>query len=224
MPSICSSERPFYDVFCGAGGATKGYKDAGFSYVIGIDNRPQPRYVGDKFIQMDALEFLQRYLDGEYPEACGFHSSPPCQGYSSMRHVTGKSYPDLIAPTRRALQATGKPFVIENVVGAPLNQPIMLCGTMFGLDVVRHRLFETHPQLWSLRPPCCHNKKCAKQGRPATPGKQFMTVTGNYSGQEFAKRAMGIDWMVRSEMSQAIPPAYTEFIGRHLLEAMGVQP
>lgn len=210
VPDLYAPRPRLLDLFCGGGGAARGYQMAGF-HVTGIDNRPQPRYAGDAFIQADALE----YVAGHGHEYDVIHASPPCQAYSSMRHVTGKSYPDLVAPTRRALQATGKPFVIENVFGAPLLQPLMLCGTMFGLDVIRHRLFEICPEIYALTPPCCHNKSCAKQGRAVKPG-QFITVTGSYSGAQFARDAMGIDWMSRAEMSQAIPPAYTLFIGQQL--------
>lgn len=152
-----------YDVFSGAGGAAKGYMDAGFR-VIGVDNKPQPRYCGDGFMQMDAFDFFADYLDGKFEEAAAFHCSPPCQGYSIMRNLpwlSGKEYPLLILPTREMLIGLGKPWVIENVYGAHYGskglkklgieahgmQAGWLCGGMFGLPLYRHRLFET-PFLW----------------------------------------------------------------------------
>jgi DNA (cytosine-5)-methyltransferase 1 len=134
-----------YDVFSGAGGAAKGYQRAGFR-VVGIDSKPQPRYCGDGFICMDAFEFFDHVQRGDYPQPDAWHCSPPCQGYSRMRHLPwlkDKQYPMMIEATRAALQATGKPYIIENVEGAPLENAVMLCGTMFGLKVYRHRLFET---------------------------------------------------------------------------------
>lgn len=209
-------KRPFYDVCCGAGGCTKGYKDAGFSYIAGVDNRPQPRYVGDEFIQMDAIEFLRRYLEGEYTEACGFHSSPPCQKYSRARNLQGNEHPDLIAPIRELLKATGKPYVIENVQGAPLINPVLLVGSMFGLMTMRPRLFEcSFPVPFLLAPPAA--AKHAKMGRPPQEG-EYVHAVGHMSNVPYCREAMDIGWMNQSELAQAIPPAYTEFIGRHLIE------
>ncbi len=133
-----------YDVFCGAGGCTVGYQRAGF-YVVGIDKDSQPRYPGDDFIQMDALEFLEKLLNGEYPEPTLISTSPPCQVYSVTKDLSNGNHPDLVGPIRAALQTIGLPYVIENVPGAPLVNPIKLCGTMFDLRVLRHRLFETEP-------------------------------------------------------------------------------
>lgn len=206
------------DCFSGAGGAGYGYKLAGF-HVTGIDIEPQPRYAGDKFIQADALEFIARHGH----EFDVIHTSPPCQGYSQMNHLIKGEYPMLIGEVRDVLRSTGKPFVIENVIGAPLENPIMLCGTMFGLRVIRHRIFETSPPIWFAPFTCQHWLKCQKQGRKPDPDRHFITVTGNFSGQDYARRAMGIDWMSRAELSQAIPPAYTKWLGERLMDLLTVR-
>jgi DNA (cytosine-5)-methyltransferase 1 len=138
-----------------------------------------------------------------------------------MRHVTGKEYPLMLNDVRLALRATGKPYIIENVEGAPLIDATLLCGTMFGLKVFRHRLFET--SFFMLAPPHAKHSlfgKAAGQGRPPTSERQYMTITGNFSGALESRRAMGIDWMTRVELAQAIPPAYTHFIGSCLLDIL----
>ena len=218
------------DLFCCAGGAGMGYHRAGFD-VVGVDIKPQPRYPFP-FILGDALDVLRRMLagekflatDGNYYGIDDFgaiHASPPCQGYSRMRHVTGKEYPLMIDDVRAALRATGKPYIIENVEDAPLIDDILLCGTMFGLKTFRHRKFET--SFFMMAPPHITHTlfgKASAQGRPVTEERQYITVTGNFSGIETGKRAMGIDWMNKRELTQAIPPAYTEYIGRHLMEVL----
>lgn len=206
------------DLFCGAGGCARGYQMAGF-HVTGIDIKPQPRYAGDVFVCADALEYVAEHGH----EFDAIHASPPCQAYSSMRHVTGKEYPMLIEITRHMLNKTGKPYVIENVEGAPLFNAVILCGTMFGLKTFRHRLFESN--VFMLMPPHITHTlygKAAKQGRPTTADRQYLTVTGNFSGIACGQRAMGIDWMNKQELTQAIPPAYTQWIGERLLETMAV--
>lgn len=201
------------DLFCGAGGAAKGYQRAGF-YVVGVDINPQPHYCGDEFHQADALTFP---LDG----FDAIHASPPCQAYTALRsRHQAKSYPDLVAPVRQRLQTSGRPYTIENVPGAPLNYAVMLCGAMFGLKVYRHRLFETSMLL--LGPAhVSHDDTTPGVGRGKS-GRGFISVAGVGGfgfpgGFDYAKAAMGIDWMSRAELSQAIPPAYTEWIGRQLL-------
>lgn len=203
------------DLFCCAGGAAMGYHRAGFD-VVGVDIKPQPRYPF-AFVQGDALE----YAAAHGHEFNAIHASPPCQGYSRMRHITGREYPMMIEDVRNALRAAGKPYVIENVEDAPLIDDILLCGTMFGLKTFRHRKFEM--SFFMMAPPHIMHAvfgKAAPQGRPTTVDRQYITVTGNFSGIETAKQAMGIDWMSRPELSQAIPPAYTEYIGRHLIEVL----
>ena len=200
------------DLFCGAGGAAMGYYRAGFMDIVGVDNKPQPHYPFE-FVQADALEYLAEY----WKMFDLIHTSPPCQEYTSI-NVWKRKYPDLIAPTRELLQQTGKPYVIENVRGAPLENPIMLCGTMFGLRVVRHRYFECSPPILLAPATCNHWLPVVKHGRRPDREKQFAAVTGHFSDVEYAKRAMGIDWMTQAELSQAIPPAYTEWIGRRIVE------
>ena len=204
------------DLFCGAGGVALGLDRAGFE-VIGVDINPQPRYPF-RFHQADAMTFP---LDGEWAL---IWASPPCQGYSVANNVAKKEYPKLIEPLRERLKLprayfgeTGLPgpWVIENVVGAPLSNPIQLCGAMFGLKTYRHRLFESNVE---LREPTHHPKheaKCAKGRKPGP--DDFMTVFGHYSDRRRAEEAMGIPWMTRDELGESIPPVYAEFIGRQIL-------
>lgn len=195
------------DLFCGGGGCTKGYQRAGF-YVVGVDNKPHPNYCGDEFFQADAMTFP---LDGFDV----IHASPPCQAFTVAQVIHGNDHIDLLTPTRKRLIAQGTPWVIENVPGAPMRIDLMLCGSMFPpLRVRRHRWFEfSDPTIAPLTPPCDHSK-----ARP------IVSVFGHgghiYHGVEDWKDAMGIDWMKRDEIAQAIPPAYTEFIGNLLIEAM----
>ena len=141
------------DLFCGAGGATKGLQRAGF-YVVGVDINPQPRYCGNEFIQADALTFP---LDG-YDL---IWSSPPCQGYIQRNKNLETKHPKLIEPIRQRLSASGTPYVIENVPGAPLLSPITLCGTSFDLKVLRHRIFES---VFFISQPSCAHKGTVSQG------------------------------------------------------------
>jgi DNA (cytosine-5)-methyltransferase 1 len=142
------------DLFCGAGGSAVGYSRAGFTEILGIDNRPQKRYPF-AFRQADALEFLAGVKPGEFDL---IHASPPCQAYTRARVLHARQHPDLVEATRTALQRTGCPYVIENVVGAPLLYPVVLCGLMFGLKVFRYRLFETDG--WLLSPPHLDHGDC----------------------------------------------------------------
>lgn len=202
------------DLFCGAGGATRGYQMAGF-YVIGVDVDPQPRYVGDEFYQMDAFDFVREYR-GDFD---AIHASPPCQGYGNTQRIQGNEYPMLIEDVRKLLQATDKSYVIENVKGAPLIDPTMLVGSMFGLRTMRPRLFECSFDVpFILAPP--PNAKNAKMGRQPQPG-EYVHVVGHMSNVDYCRRAMRIDWMNRGELAEAIPPAYTKWIGQHLIEAIG---
>lgn len=200
------------DLFCKAGGASAGYAAAGFE-VVGVDVEPQPRYPFE-FVQGDALAYLIAYGD----EFDAFAASPPCQAHSLAQRIQGRDHHDYIREVRGLFQAFGKPYVIENVPGAPLHDPIVLCGGMFGLRTYRHRLFESNiPFTVPVHPE--HVAPTTKMGRPPQPG-EFMHVVGNFSGVPQAKVAMGIDWMTRDELREAIPPAYTAFIGRQLLSAM----
>lgn len=204
------------DLFCCAGGAGTGYARAGFD-VVGVDIDPQPRYPFE-FHQGDALKYLLEHHD----EFDAFHASPPCQAFTNAQRIQGNEHPDYVAATRAAFHLIGKPWVIENVPGSPLNDPVELCGAMFGLTTYRHRLFETFPNnwgFWSAPEHPEHVAKTTKMGRTPVPG-EFMHVVGNFSGVAAGREAMGIDWMVRDELREAIPPAYTEYIGRHMLERL----
>lgn len=219
------------DLFCAAGGASKGYADAGFE-VVGVDIHPQPNYPFE-FIQADALHFVESqghelsprsFEVGEPSSFAAIHASPPCQGYSPLTSVLGDQadHPDLIAATRDLLRATGLPYVIENVEGAVphLREPTMLCGSAFGLPLRRHRYFETTFPLMS--PGCAHGRlerrfdvfehgKWHRRVAPAIYG------TGGGKAVEHWPEALGIDWMTRDEMAEAIPPAYTAHIGEYLM-------
>jgi DNA (cytosine-5)-methyltransferase 1 len=193
-----------------------GYHRAGFD-VVGVDIRPQPHYPF-QFHQADALQ----YLADHWQEYDVIHASPPCQKFSRLVRQTKREYPDLLTPTQQALQAIDRPYIIENVPGAPLHNPTILCGAMFGLHVYRHRLFETRP--WLLSPPHeIHHDKTPRQNRGRSP-KGFICVTGKVSDIKYVRYAMGIDWMTGREISQAIPPAYTEWIGRQLLASLSLSP
>ena len=203
------------DLFCGAGGAAMGYHRAGFE-VVGVDINPQRHYPFE-FHQADALEFCREHGT----EFDVIHASPPCQAYSitgnlarSQGHNASKV--DLIQPTRECLRASHLPYVIENVPGAPLVFPIMLCGSMFGLKVRRHRLFESNANM--LARECDHKT----QGRPVgVYGSRNDDIPcGGRTARtlEEAQLAMGIDWMPWSKLVLSIPPAYTEFIGKQLME------
>lgn len=201
------------DLFSGAGGAAVGYHRAGFE-VVGIDNCPMPRYPFE-FHQADALEFVQAY--GKDFDV--IHASPPCQAYTSLRALTGKQYPDLVATTRAALIKSERPYIIENVPGAPLDHYITLCGVMFDLRVYRHRRFEVSAFLWQPEHPRhvtpANSSKGQRQRKAHYEAGGFVTVTGNVGS--YCGPGMGIDWMTGAELSQAIPPAYTKYIGEQLM-------
>ena len=196
------------DLFSGAGGAAMGYHRAGFS-VVGVDLNPQPRFPFI-FVQGDALEFVARH--GKEFDA--IHASPPCQRFSvasKCRPGLAEKYPDLIEPVRELLIASGKPYVIENVPGAPLLNATMLCGQMFGLALFRHRMFESNVELPFMLHG--HSKVGSKAGYVGgkhgwRPGR-IVSVAGNCAPIAESKRAMGIDWMSRPELAESIPPAYT---------------
>jgi len=211
------------DLFCGAGGASMGYYCAGFE-VEGVDIKPQPHYPF-KFYQADALEFD---LDG-YD---AYHASPPCQKWSGLadvtKHHTGKfpNHPDMIVPIRERLITTGKPYVIENVTKCkPLKTMIILCGASLGLrNIQRHRHFESNVMMF--QPKCSHTKETEifgvygkLNGREIFKRKEYRT-THAAKNIEHARELMGIDWMEDGEIQEAIPPAYTEYIGKYLMGAM----
>lgn len=213
------------DLFSGAGGAARGYQLAGF-HVTGVDIRPQPRYCGDEFYQADALD-----LSLEFLRSFDFiHASPPCQGYSIMCNLPWlreRIYPLLIAPVRELLRASGRYYAIENVMGAQRKADMAagwLCGGMFGLPFYRHRLFETN---WAwLQPGHPPHRFTVRNGR--TMGSRARDIVhngaqrvganvGHAAGVHDAREAMGLPWMTRDEITQAIPPAYTRFIGERAM-------
>jgi len=206
------------DLFCGQYGAGYGYHLAGFD-VTGVDIRPiRHRPDGVRFVHGDALEYLVEH-GHEYD---AIHASPPCRAYSRARFGAPVAYrhPDLVAPVRAALRQTGLPYVLENVEGSPLRDPVLLCGAMFGLRTYRHRLFETSwPLAGHLPPHPAHEARTARMGRPAGPG-EFHSLVGNFSGLQAAREVMEMPWANQDGIRQAVPPAYTRFIGAVLLEQL----
>lgn len=207
------------DLFGGAGGCAMGYHRAGFE-VVGVDLEWQPNYPF-RFLQWDALKINPRNFDI-------IHASPPCQLWSISSYRSKKTHPDLITPLRERLAEWNKPYIIENVDGAPLKSPVMLCGRYFKLGATckdglyrhlrRHRLFESTFQLTGTG---CH---CVP-GDPVIGvyGQGSASTKDNRGYQGLARereQCMGIDWMYSSEMAQAIPPAYTEYLGRQIIEQM----
>jgi DNA (cytosine-5)-methyltransferase 1 len=220
------------DLFCKAGGATKGLQRAGF-YVVGVDIEPQPRYCGDAFVQGDAL-----HPPFELARFDFIWASPPCAEYVNAglraladRKMKAPRKERLIGPVRAMLIASGVLFAIENVPSAPLRRDIVLDGDMFGLGTYRQRIFETN--FFTLQPPL--SRPFGPESRPGS-----VTISGRgaglrgrvYFSKEGKRRfrrpdnvaawraAIGIDWMARDEIAQAIPPAYGEFIGRAALRAL----
>jgi DNA (cytosine-5)-methyltransferase 1 len=211
------------DLFCGAGGASMGYHWAGFE-IIGVDHKPQPNYPF-RFIRADVFE----YLDAEQCLGAfdAIHASPPCQAFTDLKDMyNARLHADLLTPTRAILPSLGLPYVIENVEGSPMDATIVLCGSSFGLGaegarLQRHRLFETNWPL--LAPPCVHGVAERVIGVYGGHGRDRRRTANTQDFSTAARRAaMGIDWMTGAELSQAVPPAYTEFIGHQLLEQMAV--
>lgn len=208
-PASAAVRPRLLDLFCGAGGAAMGYSRAGFD-VVGVDVRPQPNYPF-AFVQADALECDLAGFDA-------IHASPPCQAYIRSGSVAKDGrHPRLIEPVRALLAASGLPYIIENVPGAPLRPDVLLCGSMFGLEVRRHRVFESNVLTPPLTPPCDHSRPIAGvYGHPhGRAGAWRNMLPGDLPTWS---RAMGIGWMSAAELADAIPPAYTEFVGSLLLE------
>lgn len=228
VSGVCAMTKPrLLDLFCGAGGAAMGYSRAGFG-VVGVDIKPQPRYPFE-FVQADAMTYP---LDG----FDAIHASPPCQGYSRMRHLPwlkDRVYPLLLAPTRDRLVASGIPWVIENVMDAPLGG-IWLCGTMFGRDLLRHRRFES--SVFMLQPGHSPHqvvlasggaslaKRYAGHGITGAAVKEVSrdSIAGHFANIARARILMDIDWMNRDELAESIPPYFTEHVGRELMNALRV--
>jgi DNA (cytosine-5)-methyltransferase 1 len=210
------------DCCCGAGGASVGYDRAGFD-VTGVDLKPQKHYPF-KFIQADVIAALRSTLVYEFD---AIHVSPPCQAYSDMAKLTKRDYPRLIGPVRCELESIGIPYVIENVEGAPLINPVLLCGVERGLRLGnyvlrRHRLFESNIPLFS--PGCmCHKGDgitMAVYGGGNTYKPRTSRTRGGrpYKGTAEERRLiMGMPWATMAEINEAIPPAYSAFIGEQLM-------
>jgi DNA (cytosine-5)-methyltransferase 1 len=208
------------DTFCGAGGCSVGYSRAGFD-VIGIDielhdDYPFPMVVGDAMTYLADPDWLALFDV--------VHASPPCPRYSAATPAANRdSHPDLVGPVREALRAWGGTYVIENVPGAPLDHPVMLCGSAFGLRVRRHRLFESNAFLMS--PGCVHGAQRSVVGVYGDHADRLPVLRpdGTSRGVKAssvadAQDALGIDWMTRwDDLADSIPPAFTEHIGSQIL-------
>lgn len=204
------------DLFSCAGGAAVGYHRAGFD-VVGVDIDPQPNYPFEHHVA-DALEFPVDGFDA-------VHASPPCQSFTAYRrkgHGVGDGYPDLIEATRAKLAASGLPYIIENVPGAPLRDWVQVCGTGLDLDVQRHRWFESNVPLFGV--PCAHGAKAARFAQATNRANKRRTVeVGVWRiPLHVQQAAMGVDWMTLGELSEAVPPAYTEHLGIQLMRAVEV--
>jgi DNA (cytosine-5)-methyltransferase 1 len=215
------SQPRLLDLFCGAGGCSVGYERAGFD-VVGVDVKPQPNYPFE-FIQRDALDVLEDVIGGCWWPFDAIHASPPCQAFTAYRRRgcgVGDGYPNLIGKVRDRLECTRLPYVIENVPGAPLRDPVTLCGSSFGLDVRRHRLFECSFPV--LVPSCDHSWQTPRfaQATNRTNLRSTVEVGVWRIPLEVQQQAMGIDWTTLEELSEAIPPAYTEHIGGYLMAAV----
>jgi DNA (cytosine-5)-methyltransferase 1 len=204
------------DLFCCQGGAGMGYHRAGFE-VVGVDVNPQRRYPFE-FHQADALEFLAEHGH----EFDTIHASPPCHDHTSLTSVAGTDGTGwLLEATREALADVGRPWVIENVPGAPMRVDLLLCGSMFGLRTYRHRWFEFGDPMFPPTPyhPAHVARTSTKKRRSCWEAGMNISVTGDV-GSTIGGLALDIDWMTGNGLSQAIPPAYTELIGAHLLEQL----
>ena len=216
------------DLYSCAGGAAVGYHRAGFD-IVGVDIAFQKNYPYE-FHQADALAYVAEHGH----EFDAIHASPPCQAFSKTRTLHNNEHPDLVVPTREALQATGKPYIIENVVGAPLLDPLMLCGTEFGmtaldvdgvpLKVLRHRLFESNIPL-TRRGECNHDPSILTAsiygaGGGWTPEhRDSAKRRGGYVPHtDVCRQLLGVDWTTKHELSQVVPPAFTEHLGKQLIQ------
>lgn len=222
------------DLFCCAGGAAYGYHQAGFD-IVGVDINPQPNYPFT-FIQADAIQYVAEHGD-KYALR---HASPPCQAFSKTRTLHTNTHPDLVAATREALQAVDGPYIIENVVGAPLDNPLMLCGTEFNLTardvdgtplkLLRHRLFESNMPLMGAGG-CRHDPNILTAsvygaGGGWTPAhRDSPKRRGGYVPHtDVCRELLGVDWTTKHELSQVVPPAFTEYLGRQAMDYINAHP
>lgn len=214
-------DRPrLLDLCCCQGGATRGYQQAGF-YVVGVDIDPQPRYVGDEFLQADALDVLRDEAFVATFDA--IHASFPCQAFLKGTLAPARHVPDLVTPGRPLLQASGLPWVIENVMGAPLDRTrsIVLCANSFGLRTYRHRRFEYSKHLTLTAPEHIPHDKPAptRRRRERWLAGDHASITGDV-GTYVGPEAMGVDWMSGNGLSEAIPPAYALWVGRQIMSIL----
>jgi len=215
-PGVREKVRPrLLDLFCGAGGATKGYQRAGFD-VTGVDIAPQPRYCGDAFVQADAMTYP---LEGFQ----AIHASPPCQSYSrALKHLATPQPMLLDAVRERLGEWDAGPWIIENVAGAGIptapelfgRYGMMLCGTAFGLRIERHRFFESNVLLFGSE---CHHTRHAMNPHNVAGRKRMYAEFGRGDPEKIWAREMGVEWMNRHEVREAIPPIYTEHIGKAIM-------
>lgn len=218
------------DLFCGEGGASQGYAEAGFE-VTGVDHIHMAAYPFE-FIKGNALGFPLAF----YKQFDAIAASPPCKKHTTMKAFSDPSHLDLIMPTRSLLAFTGLPYVIENVPGAPLRNPITLCGSMFGLHVRRHRLFESNVPLYHMA--CRHAEQEANSpgfktmryhsGKPVEYTAKVVSVYGRGNGYgagetELWRDVMGMPWATKDGLREAIPPAYTRYIGEQLINYLEQQ-
>lgn len=210
------------DLFCGAGGAAMGYYRAGFTEIIGVDIEPQPHYPFT-FIRADALSYFitesKTLLQADL-----IHASPPCQAYSGPKSVNGdRGHPKLIEATRDFLLEKGIPYVLENVVQAPVRRDLLLCGEMFQLPVIRHRIFELGGLTINQPPHPVHRGRVRGWRHGVYYDGPYLAVYGKGGGKASlveARDALGVQWMqTRDEVIESIPPCYTEFIGRAILSS-----
>lgn len=233
MLIVSTDTRPLLlDLFCGAGGASRGYYQAGFD-LMGIDINAMPRYPY-AFAQGDAIDYLEAEISsGNIHRFSAIHASPPCQRYSVTKTLHSREYPDLINPLRLVLQKTQLPYVIENVVQAPLTDPLILCGSQFNLSkrwngdywcgdvyLKRHRAFEMSIAVPDPGPHD-HNKIAVTVAGHGRIGGRTERFRGRGYNQ-LKRDIMAIDWMRESELNEAIPPAYTQYIGSFLMKHLKV--
>lgn len=222
------------DLFCGAGGCSVGYHRAGFD-VVGVDHEPHPDYPF-LFMEEDAMDVLaDTDFLGRFDVV---HASPPCPRYSAASVVHGNAldHPDLVPPTRQALRAWGGPYVIENVPGAPLDHPLLICGWAMGYrHLRRHRLFESPLPLMSPGCLCPHGdsvsvfghsgddrRKATIAARTGTPDRNGRIRTRAHLPIAQVKELMGVEWMTnRADVADAIPPGYTHYLGEQVIDLLG---